>query len=124
MMGIPFDGLACMFGDNQSVITSSTIQHSHLSKHHNALSYHCVREAISTNILYLVHIDGKLNPSDVFTKFLSWVKFWPLTQPLLFWEGETIKEINQTTPITAVISQIATVLPSGLWGVTSTNNVS
>jgi hypothetical protein len=103
MMGIPIDGLAWIFGDNQSVITSSTIPHSNLNKRHNALSYHRVREVISANILYIIHIDGKLNPSDVLTKFLSWAKFWPLIQPDLFWKGETIKEINPTTPITAVI---------------------
>jgi hypothetical protein len=112
-----------MFGDNKSVITSSTIPHSNLNKRHNALSYHRVREAISANILYLIHIDGKLNPSDILTKFLSWAKFWPLIQPLLFWKGETLKDIHPTTPITDIISKI-TQSPSGLWGVTSINEVS
>jgi hypothetical protein len=56
MMGIPIDGPAWMFGDNQSVITSSTITHSNLNKQHNALSYHHVREAISANILYLINM--------------------------------------------------------------------
>jgi hypothetical protein len=83
MMGIPIDGPAWMFGDNQSVITSSNIPHSNLNKRHNALSYHRVREAISAKILYFIHIDGKLNPSDILTKFLSWAKFWPLIQPML-----------------------------------------
>jgi hypothetical protein len=44
MMGIPLDGASLMFGDNASVITSSTIPHSTLNKRHNALTYHCVRE--------------------------------------------------------------------------------
>jgi hypothetical protein len=61
------------------------------------------------NILYFIHIDGKLNPSDVLTKFLSWAKFWPLIQPMLFWKGETIKDIHPS------ISGP----PSGLRGVTS-----
>ena len=39
-----------MFGDNQSVVTtSSTIPHSPLSKHWTALSYHWVREAIAAS---------------------------------------------------------------------------
>ena len=101
-----------------------TIPHSNLNKRHNALSYHCVREAIAANILYLIHIDGKLNPSDVLTKFLSWAKFWPLIQPFLFWKGETLKEIHPNTPITDVISLLATESPSGLWGVSSRNQVS
>jgi hypothetical protein len=91
MMGIPIDGPSWMFGDNKSVITSSTIPHSTLNKRHNALSYHRVREAISSCIIYFMHIEGKYNPSDVLTKFLNWSKFWPLVQPLLFWKRDTMK---------------------------------
>jgi hypothetical protein len=47
MMGIPIDGLARMFGDNQSATTLSTIPHTNLNKWHSALSSHRVREAIS-----------------------------------------------------------------------------
>jgi hypothetical protein len=100
VMGIPIDGPAWMFGDNQSVITSSTIPHSNLSKRHNALSYHRVHEAISANILSFIHIDGKINPSDILTKFLSWTKFWPLIQPMLIWKGETIKDFHPNLPMT------------------------
>jgi hypothetical protein len=69
MMGIPIDGPAWLFGDNQSVIISSTIPHSNLNKRHNALSYHRVREAIAAEIMYFLHMDGKYNPSDILTKF-------------------------------------------------------
>ena len=54
MMGIPLDGPAWMFGDNQSVITSSTLPHSRLNKRHNALSYHRVREAIASGVMYFI----------------------------------------------------------------------
>jgi hypothetical protein len=43
IMVIPLDGPSWMFGDNESVITSSAIPQSTLNKRHNALSYHCVR---------------------------------------------------------------------------------
>ena len=46
-LGVPVKDKAYMFGDNQSVVTSSTIPHSGLNKWHNALSYHRVREAIA-----------------------------------------------------------------------------
>jgi hypothetical protein len=95
------------------LITSSTIPHSNLNKRDNALSYHCIGEAIAANILCLIHINGKLNPSDVLTKFLSSAKFWPLIQPFLFWKGETIKETHPNTPITAAISQLTSEAPSG-----------
>jgi hypothetical protein len=119
MMGIPLDGPAWMFGDNQSVITSSTIPHSNLNKRHNALSFHRVREAIAAEILYFLHIDGKLNPSDVLTKFLAWAKFWPLIQPLLFWKGETIKGVHPNLPLTQVIEAMTSAASSGLRGVSS-----
>jgi hypothetical protein len=88
MLGAPIDGKAYMFGDNQSVITSSTIPHSSLNKRHNALSYHRVREAVASNVLWFFHISGKENPSDVLTKFLGFCIFWPLIKPFLFWRGQ------------------------------------
>jgi hypothetical protein len=88
MLGAPVEGKAYMFGDNQSVITSSTIPHSSLNKRHNALSYHRVREAIASNVLWFFHISGKDNPSDVLTKFLGFSFFWPLIKPFLFWRGQ------------------------------------
>jgi len=54
-----------MFGDNKSVVTSSTIPHSKLNKHHSALSYHRVREAIAAKIIDFLYIDGKTNPANV-----------------------------------------------------------
>lgn len=103
MMGIPIDGPSWMFGDNQSVITSSTIPESTLNKRHNALSYHLVRECISANIIYFIHVEGKYNPSDLLTKILSWTNFWPLIQPLLFWKGDTLL---QDRPLPLVIKDI------------------
>jgi hypothetical protein len=84
MMGIPVDGPAWAFGDKASVITSSTIPLSTLNKRHNDLSYHHVCESIASKILYLVHVEGKYNPSDILTKAFGWSNFWPLVQPLLF----------------------------------------
>ena len=78
-----------MFGDNQSVVTSSTISTSILSKRHNALAYHKVREAIAAKILKYYHIEGTKNPADVLTKNLQRQEAWPHLQPLLFWRGDT-----------------------------------
>jgi hypothetical protein len=75
MMGIPLEGPAWMFGDNQSVITSSTLPQSKLNKRHNALSYHRVWSAIAYKILVFLHVDGVNNVSDICTKFLSRAKF-------------------------------------------------
>jgi protein involved in ribonucleotide reduction len=80
-----------LFGDNQSVITSSTIPHSLLNKRHNALSYHRVREAIAAGILRFIHISGKLNPADVLSKHCGFPQLMPLIRPILFWRGEATR---------------------------------
>ena len=84
-LGVPVKGRAYMFGDNQSVITSSTIPHSRLAKRHNALSYHRVREAIAAGILSFFHISGVDNPADILSKHCKQPQLWPHVKPLLFW---------------------------------------
>ena len=90
MFGVPLDGPSWLFGDNQSVITSSTLPHSTLSKCWNALSYHRVREAIAARILRFHFIDSKQNPSDIMTKQLEHATAWPHVDMLLFHKGETM----------------------------------
>jgi len=75
-LGVPIDGPAHMFGDNKSVVLSSTIPSHALNKRHNFLSYHRVRECIAAThngqpILKFLHISGKDNPADCNTKSLS-----------------------------------------------------
>jgi hypothetical protein len=89
MMGIPIDGPTWLFGDNQSVITSSTIPSSKLNKRHNALSYHRVREAVAFKVLFFQYIKSEDNPSDLMSKLMGRTKFWQIVEPLLFWKGET-----------------------------------
>jgi hypothetical protein len=96
MMGVPLDGKAYMFGDNQSVITSGTIPHSSINKRHNALAYHRVREAIASAVIWFFHISGKINPVDVLTKFLGHATSWPLIKPFLFWRGQTSQVKTQS----------------------------
>ena len=53
---VPLDGKSWMFGDNESVVKSSTISQSNLMKRHNALAYHLVQEAIAAVIIEFLHI--------------------------------------------------------------------
>jgi len=87
MMGIPIEGPTYMYGDNASVVISGTVPHSTLTKRHNALAYHR-----ASHIIVFLHIEGKENPADIFTKFLPHCVFWPFIRPLLFWRGETENE--------------------------------
>jgi len=90
-LGVPVHSKSYLFGDNQSVVTSSTIPHSGLNKRHNALSYHHVHEAIAAEILAFIHVDGKLNVADVLSKHCGFQQAWPLIKPLLFWMGNTLE---------------------------------
>ena len=67
-LGVPINSVSYMFGDNRSVVDSSTIPHSKLQKRHQALSWHRVREAIASNMLAFFHIPGEINPADILSK--------------------------------------------------------
>ena len=85
MLGVPMLGPSYMFGDNLAVINSSIIPDDTLKKHHNALCYHCVWEAIAGKILKFVHIDGKENLADILTKFVNSTQWRKLMRPILHW---------------------------------------
>ena len=88
-LGVPIDGPAMMFGDNESVVNTASMPHSKLHKRHNALSYHKTRDAIAAGILRFHHIPGSTNPADVLSKHWDMPSVWQVLRPLLFWYGET-----------------------------------
>ena len=88
-LGVPIKTTSYVFGDNQSVVTQSTLPHSQLAKRMYALAYHRVREAVAAGIIAMHHVPGKINPSDVLTKFLGYQEAWHLVQPILHWRGDT-----------------------------------
>ena len=97
-LGVPVKGRSFLFGDNQAVVTNSVIPHSTLSKRHNALSYHRVREAIAAGVINFYWIDGKLNPADIVSKHWAYPQVWHMLQPILFYSGDTkdlIKDEDQ-----------------------------
>ena len=89
-LGAPINDTSYMFGDNQSVVNSSTKPHSKLHKRHTALSFHRVREAIASKLLHFTFIPGESNPADILSKHWGHHKVWRSLQPLLFWEGNTM----------------------------------
>ena len=70
MFGVPLDGASWLFGDNKSVVMSSTIPHSSLNKRWNALSYHKVRKAVAGGFVCFEHIPSIDNPADILAKSL------------------------------------------------------
>ena len=89
-LGVPVNIKGYMFGDNESVVNSSSIPHAKLHKRHTALSFHRVREAIAAGIVEFHFIPGANNPADILSKHWSYSAIWEQLQSLMFWEGDTI----------------------------------
>ena len=94
LIEIPIENSAWMLGDNSSVIISFTILSSALKKCHQALSYHYVCTCVVYGFLKFCFLKSEQNVADTCTKFLPFVNFWPLIQPLLFWKGNTLSGVN------------------------------
>ena len=93
-LGVPIRDRSYMFGDNRSVVTSSTIPNSTISKRHHLASYHRVREAIAAKFISFHWKDGKSNPADIRSKHWEFATVWPLLKPILFWRGETATQLK------------------------------
>ena len=81
-LGVPIRDKSYMFGDNRSVVTSSTIPNSTISKRHHLASYHRVREAIAAKYISFHWKDGKSNPADILSKHWEIATVWPMLKPI------------------------------------------
>ena len=68
--GVPIDGPAYTYCDNQSVVANSSRPESALKKKHCAVAYHRVREACAAGVLILTYCESKKNLADLLTKSL------------------------------------------------------
>jgi hypothetical protein len=105
-LGVPIHPASNLFGDNRSVTTSSTENHSIISKRHPMLSYHQVHNAIAAKYIFFHWIDGNDNPADMLSKHWEYVKIWPHLKPLLFCRGEVaqLQSTKQTKGSRGIIS--------------------
>ena len=71
MMGIPCEFPSYVFGDNQSVLTNSSIPTSVLKKKSCSIAYHFVREGVAADEWRMVYISTHDNVADLLTKPLS-----------------------------------------------------
>ena len=70
MMGIPVDGPAYIYGDNQSVLANTTIPDSTLKKKSQSIAYHFVREGVARGEWMTTYVNTHDNESDLLTKML------------------------------------------------------
>ena len=79
-----------VWGDNESMINSSTIPESKLNKRHNILSFHYVRSMISQGYINLQHIASEWNFANILTKHWAYQNsYHELIQPVFHHPGNT-----------------------------------
>ena len=110
MFGVPIDGPADVYCDNQGVVKNASIPESTLTKKHNAINYHAVREAAAAGILRVGKEDGTTNLVDLLTKVLMGKKRWSLCWNLMwyfwFWR-EMGFERSRAVPEAKALSRLA-----------------
>jgi hypothetical protein len=70
MMGIPCEGPAFIYGDNQSVLANTSIPDSTLKKKSQSIAYHFVREGVARDEWRTAYVNTHDNIADLLTKLL------------------------------------------------------
>ena len=86
-LGAPITTKSFLFGDNRSVVTSATLPHSTLTKRHNILAFHRVREAIAAKLMAFYWIQSAYNLSDILSKHWDHPTVYPMILKLLITRG-------------------------------------
>ena len=86
-LGAPITTKSFLFGDNRSVVTSPTLPHSTLTKRHNILAFHRVREAIASNLMAFYWIQSAYNFSDMLSKHWDHPTVYPMILKLVITRG-------------------------------------
>lgn len=84
MFGVPVHGPANVYCDNQGVVKNTSLPESTLSKKHNSINYHVVREAAAAGILRVGKEPTDTNLADVLTKILPRIRREKLLANILY----------------------------------------
>ena len=71
MFGIPIDGPANIFCDNEAVYKNTSMPDSQLNKKVHSIAYHYCREAVAAGTIQIAKEGTDTNLADLFTKILS-----------------------------------------------------
>ena len=88
-LGAPIGAKSFLFGDNRSVVTSAILPHYTLTKRHNILAFHRVREAIAAKLMAFYWIQSAYNLSDMLSKLWDHPAVYPMILKLLITRGIT-----------------------------------
>jgi len=84
MMGIPVEGPAFVYGDNQSVLANTTKPGSVLKKKSNTFAYHFICKGCARVEWITTYVNTHENVADLFTKPLpTGEKWWKFIRRLL-----------------------------------------
>ena len=97
-LGIPVHNISYVFGDNETMIQSSSFPYARLHKRHNILSYHYVRSLIARGFIALHHIKSSNNLADVLTKHWSHSSVYNLLRPIFHHTGNTAALYTDDNP--------------------------
>ena len=70
MLGVPIDGPANVFCDNEAVYKNTSTPESVLKKKHHSIAYHKYREAVAVKTMRIAKQGTEKNLADLFTKVL------------------------------------------------------
>ena len=99
-LGVPINIVSYVFGDNESMINSSTIPHARLNKTHNILSYHFVRSMVACGYINMQHVKSEYNFADFLSKHWSYQSTYPwLIRPLTHHCGDTRDLLECDAPV-------------------------
>ena len=71
MFGVPIDGPANVYCDNEAVYKNTVMPESTLQKKHHSIAYHRCREAVAAGTVRIAKQGTDKNLADLFTKVLS-----------------------------------------------------
>ena len=74
MFGVPIEGPASVYCDNEAVYKNTVLPESVLKKKHHSISYHACREAVAADIIQIAKEGTKTNLADLFTKAMSSIR--------------------------------------------------
>jgi hypothetical protein len=84
MFGCPIVGPANVYCDNKGVVSNTSIPESTLSKKHNSINYHVIREAVAAMIMRVAKENTQTNLADALTKLLPYSKKQELMMGVLW----------------------------------------
>ena len=71
MFGVPIDGPANVYCDNEAVYQNTVVPESTLQKKHHSIAYHRCREAVAAGTTRVAKQGTEKNLADIFTKVLT-----------------------------------------------------